>query len=298
MKLLFKIGRFFALFHLLVSCSESDQKQNQTATSGQVTIEVDPSFKPIFDALDYTFESFYPTANINIQYLHQGDLLSQLSNDSCKAIVMGRDLSLKEKESFARQNLFPVSTKIAEDAIAIITNKNSHLNSLTVLELKNILKGKYTEEMKVVFENSKSANAIYAKDSLLFTQNFSENVFAFDSIAEVINYLINTPNSIGFLGVNWLSDRDDKKVINRLKEIKLIAIAKDSLSKAYLPYQAHIKTKEYPLTREVFMISRQKQGSLGMGFVTFVAGERGQLMMLKAGLVPAFPPERIIKTTK
>jgi hypothetical protein len=32
-----------------------------------------------------------------------------------------------------------------------------------------------------------------------------------------------------------------------------------------------------------------------MGFVSFVAGEKGQLMMLKAGLIPGFPPERTIK---
>jgi hypothetical protein len=32
-----------------------------------------------------------------------------------------------------------------------------------------------------------------------------------------------------------------------------------------------------------------------MGFVSFVAGEKGQLIILKSGLIPGFPPERKIK---
>ena len=43
------------------------------------------------------------------------------------------------------------------------------------------------------------------------------------------------------------------------------------------------------------MINRQTRVGLGMGFVTFVAGEKGQLIILKSGLVPAFPPQRIIE---
>ena len=77
--------------------------------------------------------------------------------------------------------------------------------------------------------------------------------------------------------------------------MKVVAISKDSIKNAVKPYQAYIKTKEYPFTRNVYMVSRQTRAGLGMGFVSFVAGEKGQLMILKAGIVPAIPPTRLVK---
>ncbi|HRG38720.1 MAG TPA: phosphate ABC transporter substrate-binding protein, PhoT family, partial [Bacteroidia bacterium] len=64
---------------------------------------------------------------------------------------------------------------------------------------------------------------------------------------------------------------------------------------AFKPYQAYIKTKDYPFTRSVFIISRQKRAGLGMGFVNFVAGNKGQLMILKAGLIPSIAPVRMVE---
>lgn len=46
------------------------------------------------------------------------------------------------------------------------------------------------------------------------------------------------------------------------------------------------------------MIKLQTRSGLGKGFVTFVAGEKGQLIILKSGLIPAFPPQRIIQMNK
>lgn len=43
------------------------------------------------------------------------------------------------------------------------------------------------------------------------------------------------------------------------------------------------------------MISRQTRAGLGMGFVSFVAGDKGQLMILKAGLIPAIAPVRLVE---
>ncbi|MCE9539148.1 MAG: phosphate ABC transporter substrate-binding protein, PhoT family, partial [Bacteroidetes bacterium] len=75
----------------------------------------------------------------------------------------------------------------------------------------------------------------------------------------------------------------------------VLSLAKNSTSVAVKPYQAYIKTKDYPFTRSVYMINRQTRAGLGMGFVSFVAGEKGQIMILKAGLIPAIAPVRLIE---
>ncbi|HEX8515231.1 MAG TPA: substrate-binding domain-containing protein [Bacteroidia bacterium] len=276
-----------------------------TTTTGEVKIVVDESYFRIFQTQIYTFESIYPTSKIHATYLPEGDALNRLMNDSCKVVVLSRDLSASEKKTFQSNNLYPISTMIAEDAIALIVHAENPDSIIAVEQVTNLLSGKDSlwssinpksavGSVSLVFDSKGSANARYMKDSLLQGREFSKNVFALNSTPEVIEYVSKNKGAIGFIGVNWISDLDDPKVKETLKHIKVLAVSKAG-SRAVKPEQSHIKEKDYPFTRKVYMISRQTRAGLGMGFVSFVAGEKGQLMMLKAGLIPGFPPERTIK---
>ena len=276
-----------------------------TPTSGEVKIVVDESFRQLFDTQIYTFESLYTKAKVYANYLPEKDALQRLINDSCKVVVMCRDLTKNERKQFEQANIYPISTKIAEDAIAIVVNPENSDSTLTVEKIKSILLGNDSlwnqvdrqsklNKIEIVFDNTGSANARYMQDTLLQGKKFSQNVFAVKSNPEVIDYVGKNKNAIGILSVNWISDRDDSTTTNFLKKVKVIAVSKDIASEAVKPYQAYIKTKDYPFTRSVYMINRQTRAGLGMGFVSFVAGDKGQLMILKAGLIPAIAPVRIV----
>jgi phosphate transport system substrate-binding protein len=51
--------------------------------------------------------------------------------------------------------------------------------------------------------------------------------------------------------------------------------------------------KKYPFTREVYAISRQSYAGLALGFNSYMAGPKGQLIFLKSGLLPATQSIRI-----
>jgi len=286
----------------VLACSDSKNNEpTDTPTSGEVNIVVDESFTKLFDTQMYTFESIYPNAKIHVNYFPEDIALERMINDSCKVVVMCRDLTVNERKQFETKNIFPISTKIAEDAIAIVINPENTDTVLTVEKIKSILLGNDSlwnqvntkstlTKIDVVFDNKASANARYMQDTLLGGKMFGKNIFAVNSNPEVIDYVNKNKNAIGFLSVNWISDMDDSTAQNFLKKIKVVAIAKDEESEGLKPYQAYIKTKEYAFTRDVYMISRQTRAGLGMGFVHFVAGDKGQLMILKAGLVPAIAP--------
>ena len=78
-----------------------------------------------------------------------------------------------------------------------------------------------------------------------------------------------------------------------LKTVHVAGISRDSAF--YQPYQAYIAQKLYPLTRNVIIISREARSGLGSGFLTYVASDKGQRVVLKAGLVPATMPVRIVE---
>ena len=299
------IGCFFSLF--LCTCSGNKVSEpTDTATSGEVNIVVDESFQQLFDTQIYTFQSLNNTATIHAKYLPENDALKLLIQDSCKVIVMCRDLTKEERKNFETANLYPISTKIAEDAIAILVHPENPDTTLTVPRLKSILLGtdslwKQINEksdlgkIDVVFDNAGSANARYMEDTLLQGKHFAGHVFAVKSNPEVIDYVSKNKNAIGILSVNWISDKDDTLTQHFLQKVKVMAISKDASSEAFKPYQAYIKTKDYPFTRSVYMINRQTRYGLGMGFVSFVAGKKGQLMILKAGLIPSIAPVRMVE---
>jgi|ERR1043165_1691556 phosphate transport system substrate-binding protein len=281
---------------MLYRCSGNSGRPEptDTPTSGEVSIVVDESFQKLFDTQIYTFQSIYENAKVNVDYLPENEGLTRLINDSCKVVVMCRDLTPKERKSFEAKNLFPVSTKIAEDAIVLLVNPESPDTLMTIERVKDILLGK-DSSLRVVFDNPGSANARYMKDTLLGGRDFAANVFAVKSNPEVVQYVSEHKNALGILSVNWVSDMDDSLTTNTLKKVKMVAVARDNNSRGYKAYQAYIKTKEYPFTRDVYMINRQTRAGLGMGFVSFVAGDKGQLMILKAGLIPAIAPVRLVQ---
>lgn len=305
----YKSNRYLSLIAITIfvcSCSNGKVEPTDTPTSGEVNIVVDESFQQLFDTEIYTFESLYKNAKVNVMYLPESEAIKRLLNDSCKVVVMCRDLTENERKNFEHSNIFPISTKIAEDAIAFVLNNENTDTSMTVEKMKSILLGNdslWTQinsqsqlgKINIVFDNNGSANTSYIKDTLLQGQPFSKNAFAVKSNPEVIDYVSKHKNAIGVLSVNWISDSDDTLTVSFLKKIKILSMAKDSTSIAVKPYQAYIKTKEYPLTRSVYMINRQTRAGLGMGFVSFVAGEKGQIMILKAGLIPAIAPVRLIE---
>src|SRR3954467_7345331 len=145
-------------------------------------------------------------------------------NDSCKVVVLSHDITLKERKVFESNNIFPISTKIAGDAIAVIVNNDNPDTALTVEDIRNMLLGKDSlwsqvtnsltdnQRISIVFDNKGSANARYMKDSVLNGREFAKNVFTENSTMEVIDYVRKTKGALGFIGVNWISDQDDPKV--------------------------------------------------------------------------------------
>ena len=102
---------------------------------------------------------------------------------------------------------------------------------------------------------------------------------------------------MGIIGVNWISNPDDSTQLNFDETIRVMSVGiEDELStdNTYKPYPAYLNNGYYPLTRDVFAILTDLRGTLPAGFVKFIAGDAGQRIILKAGLVPATRPTREI----
>ena len=63
---------------------------------------------------------------------------------------------------------------------------------------------------------------------------------------------------------------------------------------SYKPFQAYMALGDYPLMRDVYVILTDPRSGLASGFSTFLASDRGQRIILRAGLMPATQNVRIV----
>lgn len=290
----------FLLYGFSVACSSGERKD--TPTYGEVAIAVDVSFRPLMEAQVNTFQQHYQYATVHERYLPEKEVYEALLQDSVKLIVGTRDLNAKERKYFEDIQLVPRVTRIATDAVAIILHPDNPDTLLTVDDLEDILSGRRKtwrttgEKIHVVYDHEKSGNYRYIRERFGI-KTLSDNVFAVTGNADVVDYVQEHEHALGILGVNWISDRDDTTAFAFLKRITVASIG-DASGDYYQPYQAYMALKKYPLTRDVYIISREARTGLARGFSAFVAGDIGQRIVLKSGLLPATAPIRVVNLKK
>ncbi|MFM1745767.1 MAG: hypothetical protein RLZZ630_1704 [Bacteroidota bacterium] len=308
------IRTVFFLTSLLftASCGTDFRKPySDTPTSGKVRIAGDETLEPLLDSEADTFMGLYRYAELQTEFLAETECFKALIDDSVKAIMVTRKLRPDEESFFKKKNLIPVTTRVAIDGLALVVNKENPDSLLRLDQVKDILMGRISkwEQIKVgsslgdirfVFDRNGSSTVRFLSDSLMEGSSaFPSNCFAVKSNSEVIDYVEENKNAIGVIGVNWISDKDDPKMLSFNSRIRVVWISsrQDPVypDDYFGPFQAYLYTGEYPLRREVFMINREGRNGLGTGFVSFIAGEQGQRIVRLSGLLPSSPYTRDIR---
>jgi len=310
MKILRKILFFIIIPTIIISgCGQGNNQITETPTSGNIKICVDESFQLLLDTEIYTFQALYKYAKINPTYKPEGSLIKDFMNDSVRTIVISRKLTQNEEDILKNKSIIPRTTQIAYDALAFIINKNNHDSLLKYNQINDIFTGiinqwkqinpnSSLQDIIVVFDNNNSGNIRYIKEKFNIKQNFPANCFAVKSNQEVISYVEKHENALGIISVNWISDIDDSITINFMKRAKIAAVENPLSGVFSKPYQGYIAEGSYPFIRNVYMICRETFTGLGSGFIQFVAGDQGQRIVLKSGLVPATMPIRLVEVKR
>ena len=290
-----------------MSCSQTGhEKAVDNSTSGTIRIGADHEFMPLTAAELNVFMYLYTDAHIHPYYETEDSVFNLLLKDSVRLIVASRKLSPQEEVYFHSRKLFPEQVKIASDAVTFIVNNNNPDTLISVDELKAVFAGhdslwqqlnpkSVPGKMAVVFDYENSANALYIHKKLMHGQKFPSFCFALHGNRQVINYVGQNKNALGIIGGNWISDGYDTTVIRELTSIKVVALAsKNSATPGdyYKPWAEYIQTGQYPLCRNIYIISREAYTGLGSGFLSFVTSDKGQRIVFRAGLLPAIMPNQ------
>ncbi|MFD1629151.1 PstS family phosphate ABC transporter substrate-binding protein [Pseudopedobacter beijingensis] len=275
----------------LHSCNTSGER-GESYTYGDAKVLADESLFPVVDDEAVVFNSRYKRAHIDMVYKPQQEVLNMLLNDSASIAVLPRMLTEEEASTFEKKKVRVRPIKFATDGIGIITSNDNPLQNITLQELKDFLSGKADHSPVIVFDNVKSSTVEYLMDHFDVKELTAKNIYALNTSEEVIRYIKNNKNAVGIISVSWIK-RPTKEIEEDVKGIKFVAV-KNNVGNYVLPTQSSLKTKEYPLTRDLYLIDCQGKAGLGTGFAAFLASDIGQRVILKSGLAPDSLPSRQI----
>lgn len=258
---------------------------------------VDETLMPIIQDQIDIFEKEYK-AKITLISKSENEISNAFLADSSRLIVLARTLNVEELKYFENLKIKPKTTKIGTDAIAFISNKKDKDTLIALQQVIEFMQGKSQSSVKgLVFDNLNSSTVRYMNELAGIKKVPGEGIYSFKTNEEVVKYVSENDGMIGVVGLNWLYD-PSSNVKEYLKNINVLSVKGISKNVYVAPTQNNLAEGSYPLARDLYIINCQGYSGLGMGFASFVAGDIGQRIILKSGLLPIRTPGRkiIIKT--
>lgn len=312
------LGMFLAT--LAVGCSPV--KRGEYA-SGSATMYCDDGFRQILQEEIEVFEYQYPNSAIIPYYVDENTAMDSLLEGKTQLAVTTHELD-KDQIQYIKDKYRRIVRQrcIAVDAVALIVNKDNPVSTLSLDDIKGIVKGEIStwhqlavpgdSKIRLVFDNQGSSTVSYMREKFLGGGKVSDNpnAFAQKDNAEVFDIVKKDKNAIGIISVSWLgSDLEEAKNVpleqrmedyavendtvatNLTTEVKILKVsnpteANDYSAIGYMPYQAYIFSGEYPLFRKVYMISTATSSSVLNSFYQFCSGFIGQKIISKTGILP------------
>jgi phosphate transport system substrate-binding protein len=286
---------FFILFLVAVfvlACNQiSDKNTKETILKGSTIIYVDETLAPIIEDQVSVFQNEYD-AKVTLVAKSESETLNSLFKEKAAIAILSRNLSAEELKIFKQRKINPKTTVFATDAIAFIANKNNKDTLVALQDVISFMQGKPVASIKgLVFDNLNSSTVRYMNSLAGINAIPEKGVFSFKSNNEVIKYVSENDGMIGVVGVNWLSQPLPamQTYVDNVTTLGVKGLKSDNY---YIPSQNNIAEGKYPLARDLYVINCQGFSGLGMGFASFVAGDVGQRIILKSGLLPVHIPTR------
>ena len=309
--------QFIVLIALVLSsfifgCHRVRKDIPDSMVTGQTTIAADEALLPVMNAEIDVFQSMYNFATVNCKFVSEYDAINLLLQEQIRLALVTRPLNQKEIKFFQNKDIHAESILLAYDAVAVIVPSGNPTKVLSLSQIGQILSGTIvdwkqisnsgkTGHIRLIFDAESSGIIRSLNDLLHLNQKISGDIIFAGSNNKVIESVASDPEAIGFVGYNWLSENENLKVQDWLKQVSLIAVSKGTGSNdtdGVQPTVASLFNLEYPLIRKIYAIYTDPAASLARGFLAHLTSEKGRKIIYRMGLKPENDFQRLIKINK
>ncbi|MDP2884876.1 MAG: phosphate ABC transporter substrate-binding protein [Ignavibacteria bacterium] len=226
----------------------------------------------------------HPGVTVQVTGGGSGVGISALINGTTDICNASRPMKQSEVDKLkARFNVLGVEIKAAKDGLAIYVNESNPVQELSIDQLKGIYTGAITNwkdlggpDAKIILygrENS-SGTYVYFKDNVLKGDDFSPMTQTMPGTAAVVNAVSKDKFGIGYGGAAYA------------KGIKDVKVKKDAASPGYLPTEENVKSGKYPISRYLYLYTRNRPTGALKEYIDWILSSEGQQMVTKVGYFP------------
>jgi phosphate transport system substrate-binding protein len=253
-------------------------KQRQTIKiSGSTTV------LPIVQKAADQYMAAHPEADIQVSGGGSGVGIQMIGAKTVDIGMTSRELT---KDELAKNPSFVV-TSVAQDGIAIIVNPANTIQYITLDQLKDIYLGKITKwteitgasvpntnnQIVIIGRDSASGTRVYFDETVLLKATPTNKMLEKNSNGAVTQTVAQTPGAIGYVSIGFVSN-DVKPVPIWYNALKIVA-----------PTLDNVKTKTYPISRDLYIITNGKPSGLAGDFINYILSADGQKIVADEGYV-------------
>lgn len=253
-------------------------KQKQTIKiSGSTTV------LPIVQKAADQYMAAHPEADIQVSGGGSGVGIQMIGAKTVDIGMTSRELT---KDELAKNPSFVV-TSVAQDGIAVIVNPANTIPYITLDQLKNIYLGKITKwteisgasipntnnQIVIIGRDSASGTRVYFDETVLLKATPINKMLEKNSNGAVTQTVTQTPGAIGYVSIGFVSN-----------DVKALPIWYNG-QKIVAPTLDNVKTKTYPVSRDLYIITNGSPSGLAGDFIKYILSADGQKIVADEGYV-------------
>jgi phosphate transport system substrate-binding protein len=266
-------------FRLLCACLLGVLMMGNVAfAASTVVVKGSTTVLPIAQATAEAYMKNHPDVNISISGGGSGEGVKAMIDKSTDIANSSRDLKPEEIAQAEKNGVKPLVQTIAIDAIVPIVNPKNKIKNLTVEQLAQIYKGEIKnwkevggDDLQIVVVSRDSSSGTFESwgELVLHKAKVIPTAQMQASNGAIVQAVSKNKYAIGYIGLGYVNKSVKPLLVNGV-----MANAKTAIS------------KEYPISRALYMVTNgEPQGDVA-GFLKFVLSKEGQRIVEKTGFVP------------
>jgi phosphate transport system substrate-binding protein len=275
-----------ALF-LFTTCTNRSNKTDSVSSKQLIRIKGSDTEYLMVKELAETFMHDHPTITIDVEGGGSNAGMTALAANEIDILNSSREIRTSEIEALSNRGIQLIPIQFSSDALAIVTNYQVGVDSLSTEQVSLIFQGKVKNWAELGGDNCPIA--LFGRDLSSGTRDYFMAQFLSKhpvgtirnciSNSEVVSEVIRTKGGIGYVGAGFLFDASGKPN-GKLWAMPIYIEAHKAIS----PYESNkVKHGDYVLTRPLFQYINGKPTEAIEAFVIFEISKRGQEIVSKHG---------------
>jgi phosphate transport system substrate-binding protein len=224
-----------------------------------------------------------PDAFIAVTGGGSGTGISAMINGTADLANASRKMKTEEIELAQDQGIEVVEHEVGLDGIAVIVHPDNPVSELSMQQLSDIFTGRITDwnqvggsagPIVILSRESNSGTHVFFKEHVLDDQEYSPEALLMPSSQTIFEETQQNDKAIGYVGMGYAQDN-----------VKAVRVSDDGAA-AVAPSIETVQSGAYPVSRPLYIYSRQDAAQATLDFIEWIKGPAGQEILLELDFVP------------